>query len=217
MACRRSSVIAVLIFTVALSASAKKKPPFPADILQARTVFVVIDPNAGIDVEDPNVNRQARADVERAFTRWGRLQPVADESLADLIVVVRKGHGKLADGSIGGTPINTPPPIGAQSTGSGINAGGSNRGPRFPDSSADASGAPDMIGQQYPRGPSPQAEIGAAQDMFVVYRSHVADPMEKPPVWRYTAKDALESPSVPAVEVFRSLIDQSEKLLANKP
>ncbi len=34
------------------------------------------------------------------------------------------------------------------------------------------------------------------------------------PVWRYTAKDALESPGVPAVEVFRKLIADSEKQLA---
>ena len=38
-----------------------------------------------------------------------------------------------------------------------------------------------------------------------------------PVEWRYSGKDALESPSVPAVEVFRKLIAESEKQLASHP
>ena len=64
-------------------------------------------------------------------------------------------------------------------------------------------------------------EIGKSQDMFVVYRSSKDDPnsapLDAPPVWRYAAEDALQSPDVPAVEVFRKLIADSEKQLAGTP
>jgi hypothetical protein len=51
--------------------------------------------------------------------------------------------------------------------------------------------------------------------MFVVYRSVKDNPSNSPldarPVWRYSATDALASPDVPAVAVFRDLISKSEK------
>jgi hypothetical protein len=63
--------------------------------------------------------------------------------------------------------------------------------------------------------------MGGAQDTFVVYRGNKAHPQESPldfpSVWRYTAKDALDSPDVPAVEVFRKAIADTEKQLAGKP
>jgi hypothetical protein len=59
--------------------------------------------------------------------------------------------------------------------------------------------------------------MGDTQDTFVVYRENKADlqhsPLESPAVWRYTAKDALDSPDVPAVEVFRKAIADTEKQL----
>jgi len=36
-------------------------------------------------------------------------------------------------------------------------------------------------------------------------------------VWRYSGKDALASPEVQAVEVFRKVIAESEKQLASHP
>jgi hypothetical protein len=59
--------------------------------------------------------------------------------------------------------------------------------------------------------------------MFVVYRGTGGStdpnwsPLDASPVWRYSSKDALASPSVPAVEVFRKLIAESEKQLASHP
>jgi hypothetical protein len=47
--------------------------------------------------------------------------------------------------------------------------------------------------------------------MFVVYRGGQADPLDKAPVWRYIAKDALHSPDVPAVDQFRKVIEEAEK------
>jgi hypothetical protein len=57
--------------------------------------------------------------------------------------------------------------------------------------------------------------------MFVVYRGNKDEPdwnpLDAPAVWRYSGKDALASPSVPAVDVFRKLIAESEKQLASNP
>jgi hypothetical protein len=66
-------------------------------------------------------------------------------------------------------------------------------------------------------GPHPQAEVGAALDMFAVYRGGRDAPLDYSAVWRYTAKNALRSPDVPAVEEFKKVIAEAEKELAAQP
>ena len=218
-------MIALLLSSPLAPAKDKKKAPLPEDVLKAHTVWVIVDPSAGVDIKAPNANRIARTDVEKALVRWGRLEPVTNADMADLIIVVRKGNGKIANGTIGGTPVNTPPPVIVQSTDSDIHAAGGTRGARIPDRTPDASSSSDAsfpdagpsANTGYSAKASPQAEIGQSQDMFVVYRSRAVNALDAPPVWRYIAKDALDSPGVPAVEVFRTLIAQSEKQLAKTP
>jgi hypothetical protein len=203
---RRSLTLSVLFLSCLIAVGKdKKKIPLPVDILQAHTAWVIIDPHAGIDVQDPNANRIARADVENALAKWGRLSPVTDPSQADIIIVIRKSNGKLVQPTIGGTPINSPPPIIAQRTDSGITASG-RAGPPLEESQ-----------------PHPQTEVGNTQDMLVVYRGNPVynnsaatsdNPLDAPPVWRFTAKNALASPGVPAVDQFRKAIAESEKALA---
>jgi len=198
---RRSLIIAALFLSCLAAAGKKKKVPIPIDVLQAHTAFVIVDPQAGVDIADPNANRTARADVETALARWGRLSPVTDPSTADLIITVRKGNGKAVQSTIGGTPINNPPPVITQRTDTGVNT-------------STRIGTPLETSE-----PHPQMEIGSTQDVFAVYRgdpNHISssNPLDAPPVWRYTAKDALESPSVPAVDAFRKVIAESEKALA---
>ena len=53
--------------------------------------------------------------------------------------------------------------------------------------------------------------------MFAVYRGTPLNPLDAPAVWRFTAKGALASPEVPAVEAFRRLVAESEKQLAANP
>jgi hypothetical protein len=206
MPLRKFLAVTAIILCSAL-ASAKKKAVLPADVLRARTVFVIVDPAAGVDVRDPNANRVARTDVEKALDQWGRFTLVQEGSTADLIIMVRKGDGKLIQPTIGGTPINGTPPVSGDSTStptqSTTSAGG-----RWPPGNPNSN-------------PQPQIEAGSPQDMFVVYRGSKDDPywspLDAPPVWRYSGKDALASPSVPAVEVFRKLIADSEKELAAHP
>lgn len=82
----------------------RKKNLLPTTVPKARTVLVLIDPDAGISVTDPAVNKTARDDVEQAIYGEGRLLPVLDGQNPDLIIVVRKGQGKLVEPTIGGVP-----------------------------------------------------------------------------------------------------------------
>src|ERR1700733_15792748 len=82
---------------VTLGFAKDKKNALPAYVLQAHTVAVIIDPSAGISIDDPRANEMAQKDVEAAFLKWGRFEPVSDPKTADLIVTVRKGNGRLMD------------------------------------------------------------------------------------------------------------------------
>ena len=207
MANARSFAISVLLLSCLFAtAKDKKKTLLPADVLRARSVLVLVDPNSGMDVRNPNANRTAQEDVEKALMNWGRFSLAMDAQNADLIITVRKGSGKIAQPTIGGVPNNNRPMI-LEPTDSGGRVGVQH-------------GSPGGAGD--PPDPQPQVQVGQSQDTFVVYRGSSKDdphwdPLEAPPVWRYTAKDALDSPGVPAVEVFRKLIADSEKQLAGTP
>jgi hypothetical protein len=60
-------------------------------------------------------------------------------------------------------------------------------------------------------------EAGPTQDMFAVYRGQRDHALDAPAVWRYSTRDALSSPGVPAVDAFRKLIGEAEKQQAAKP
>ena len=107
---------------------------------------------------------------------------------------MRKGTGKIAQPTIGGLPTKNRPFI-FQPTDSGGRAGGSR-------------GTPPMAGDPaapQSSDPAPEIEVGQPDDSFVVYRGKRDDVLDSTPVWRCRSKDALRSPSVPAVEAFRKL------------
>ncbi len=190
----------LLICCVAAAGKDKKKILLPDDVLQAETVLVVIDPDAGMALDSPNANRNAQQAVERALMNWGRYRLATDVSTADLVVVIRKGNGKAAQPTIGGLPTNNRPVI-IEPTGSGGRVGGSAGTPPM---------SGDPTGSRTPS-PTPQVEMGETEDTFAVYRGKRDDALDAPPVWRYIAKDALRSPDAPAVDVFRKLVVESEK------
>ena len=209
------AVTTILLCSALAPAKDKKKTILPADVLRARTVLVIVDPTAGVDARNPNANRAARADVEKALDQWGRFTLVQEGVTADLVITVRKGNGKLVQPTIGGTPINGIPPVTGGTTTSPTQTT-SRAGVRWGTGNPND---PSNAGTQ-PSTPEPQIEAGSAQDMFVVYRGNKDpnwSPLDSPSVWRYSGKDALASPSVPAVEVFRKLIAESEKQLASHP
>lgn len=205
----RKSLAVSLLLTCCLAAFGKdkKKPLLPDDVLQAETVLVVIDPQAGMAPEAPNANRTAQEDVEKALMKWGRFRLVIEPINADLIITVRKGYGKIVQPTIGGVPSDRP--VIFEPTDSGGRAGGHTGSLPGGDGMGDGSARPER--------PSPQMEVGPSEDTFAVYRGRQDRPLDGPPVWRYIAKDALRSPSVPAVDEFQKLITAAEKQRAGKP
>ena len=200
MVSRRFALLPLCCLLMLPAEAKNKKKAVPDVVLSARTVLVLVDPDAGVSVMDPNENRIAQDEVEKALTAWGRLTPVMDAQTADLIITVRKGHGRVVDPTIGNVPNNRP--VILQPSDSGIRIGGQ-QGRSSPVSD------PTLNPQT---GPYPRTEVGATEDTFIVYQAGgVIDPLGKSPLWRYSAKDALTAPYVPAVGEFRKAIDEAGK------
>ena len=76
----------VLLSSVIAAAKDKKKFLLPTDVLRARTVLVVVDPQAGMAIDNSNANRAARDAGERELMNWGRFEIVTDVSISSSVV-----------------------------------------------------------------------------------------------------------------------------------
>jgi hypothetical protein len=204
---KRASALFAVSLLVTLGFAKDKKNAVPAYVLSAKTVAVIIDPSAGISIDDPRANQDAQKDVEAALLSWGRFEPVMSMETADLIIVLRKGSGRMMNDTMPDPRQNDRAGV-VTPTGNGGSMGGQ-RGPQ-----PGMSGGPGIgSGQQ---SPSPQMEIGQADDWFVVYKGGDEKPLDTPPAWRYVAMDALSPHSVPAVAVFRKAVENAEKAASAK-
>jgi hypothetical protein len=203
---RNAMIALMLLSSLAAEGKDKKKVILPVDVLQAQTVLVVIDPEAGMAIDAPLANRTARDEVEKKLMNWGRFRLAMNPSDADLVISVRKGSGKIAGPTIGGIPDNDPPVI-FQPSPTDPRVGGQHG---TPPPLSSPTGNPTQ-------GPHPQMEAGPSEDMFLVFRGQRSTPLDYPPVWRYVGKDGLRSPGVPAVDEFRKAVVEAEKQLANNP
>lgn len=199
----------LLLACCVLASAKKKKPILPDDVLQAKTVFVMIDPQAGMAIEDPNANNIARQEVEGAIMNWGRFTLAPDLASADLVIVVRKGTERPVDGTIGGVPNNNPVTIGQRRGSPSMTGDPSDPTSRQPTMAGDPTSA-QSTNPAYPS-TYPQIEAGRTDDTMAVYRGKRGDALDSSPVWRVTAKNALQSPGVPAVDAFRKTIADAEK------
>ncbi len=215
---------ALLLPSIAF-AKDKQKSTLPTYVLQAHTVSILIDRDAGVSLDDPRANEVAQRDVETALLNWGRYQPILNGPNADLIIVIRRGTGKLASGTIH-DPRQGRRPVTIDPTDTGIDAGAQRgQAPPYagdlPDASQGSAGGPlnDPMNRPIDERPHPQAEIGrsAAEDSFIVYQGKIDNPTDAPPVWRYQAKNALKPHTVPAVDVFRKAVDEAEQAAAKQP
>jgi len=207
---RASGLVAVVLLAVSPSfAKDKTKPTLPPYVLTARTVAVVVDPDAGMSVDNPQANQIAQKDVETALLNWGRFDPTISTQVADLIIVVRKGHGRLVDETIPDPRQNSRAGV-INPTDNGISVGAQHGSQSNPSSASTSN---------FPASQSPsQTEIGAVDDSFVVYKGGgVGNPLDSPPAWRYVAKDGLRPHNVPAVDAFRKAVAEAEKAAAKKP
>lgn len=200
MMSRLSSLLLLAVLLIpAVYAKNKTKQAIPDYVLKAQTVQVVIDPDAGEPLDQPNANAMARENVEKALMDWGRLRPVIDSMPADLVIVVRTGSGQAIRPTVKGGPIDQRGPV-AQGTDSSVRIGGGwGQNPSTP-----------------PRDPMDQSphisnEVSPSEDSFVVYRGDIGDPTNAPAAWRYVAKDCLRAPRMVAVEEFRKALAEADK------
>src|ERR1700685_1746685 len=129
----RVASLAFLLLILSLSiAVAKKKPQVPDYILKARTVCVIIDPDAGTSLNDPFANKTAQDNVEKALMTWARFQLVQEPGRADLVIVIRKGSNKPVDRTVGNLPTNDRPVTVQQTDNATRLCGPSSHGPRSP-------------------------------------------------------------------------------------
>jgi hypothetical protein len=179
----------------------KTKNTLPSYVLQAKTAAIIIDPSAGMSTDDPLGNQVAQKDVEAAFLKWGRFEPVSDPKAADLIVVVRKGNSRLMDETM---------PDPRQNNGINPNNRGGSMGPSR-GAQPDTSGEPGLGSSQQ----SPQEGIGQAEDTFAVFKGG-ENSLFATPVWKYASNDGLSPQIVPAVAAFKRAVAAGDKAEAEK-
>jgi len=188
---RFSSVLALILLLTGSALTKQKKSQVPESVLRAETIIVAIEPNVGESLDNPNANLQARENVERALTQWGRFKVIPDGQQSDLVVAVRVGSDKLLRPTVKGGPFDDNIHIGQRSQGPPL--GGEPR----PD--------PDS------RTPRVSNEVGPTSDSFSVYRGGVNNPFGTSALWSYTAKHCLQAPEIKAVEEFRKAVADAEK------
>ena len=209
---RRGVWMMALLPWIPAGAGQKDKAVLPSYILTAHTIAVRIAAEAGVPVTDPEWNRDAERDVEAALLNWGRFEVEMNGGQADLIVVMRRGTGKLAAGDVRDPGRNRR--IGsAQATENGVSLG-AQRG--VPQDATGSTGTRGAVG----RSAEPQAEVGGTDDAFVVYEGHTSDPLDEPAGWRFVRKDGVKpdrSQRVPAVEAFKKAVEEAEKAAGKRP
>jgi hypothetical protein len=195
---------ATLLLTT-LAFAKDKKNAIPAYILNAHTVSVIIDPHAGVSIEDPEANQVAQKDVQAALARWGRydLRLIAEYS-SDLIIVIRRGERNvqqtIVDPRQGSHPVSVTPTDDGMSV--GVQRGQQPNAPGMP------------TRESSPDTPHTQMEISDAEDSFEVYQGNVSNPLDTAPGFRSRAKDGLHPHNVPAVDVFKKAVTDAEKAAA---
>ena len=193
-----------LLIAVPVLAKNKAEKGLPNYIISAKTVAIVVDPKAGIDVDDPRANQVAQKDVETALLNWGRFQPMISTQGADLIIVIRKGHARVVDTTISDPRQNNRVGM-IDPTTNGVSVG-VQHGP--------GAGTPDATTSHDPA--HTQTEVGTTDDSFFVYNGDSGQGIDGPAGWTYIAKDGLRSHNVPAVDEFRKAVAAADKAAASK-
>ena len=199
---RASALLGLSLLVLFALAKDKTKNVLPAYVLNAHTVAIIIDPHASFSIDDPQANQTAQRDVEAALLRWRRFEPVPTKEGADLIIVLSKGSGHLADETLHGAPQNNRP-------GSSGGSMGAQHG--LPQGVSETPG----LGQGE-EGPRSQMEIGDTADSFTVFQGGKEKPLDSVPAWKYVGNDGLLPHSVPAVAAFKKAVADAEKAEAKK-
>lgn len=197
----------IVLLTSCMFARKKEKQVLPDVVLRAETVLVVIQPDAKEPLTDPNANLKAQRAVEEAMMKWGKFRLALDSNTADLVISVEKGSGKAVSQTISGGPIDSRP-VTVDSTEGQIRVGGQQGHPPDTTSTNDPSAQDSRVHTGTQAGPS--------EDVLRLFIGGVEYPLDMPPVWTYSGRDALKAPEVAAVAELKKVFGESEKIAAER-
>ena len=188
------------------SPPASPKPIVPEFVRIAHTVAVLVDPDAGVSLEDPQANQVAQRDVETALANWGRYLTVIGSEDADILIVIRRGNKHLVEQSVSDPRQNSRAGvINPSQDGIGI---GAQHGSQPPLSGSSRPGSPSTADTH------PVTQIGSTDDSFAIFDGKNSHPLDGAPAWRLLARDALKPHTVPAVDEFRKAVAEADKAAA---
>lgn len=192
---------AVLSLSPCLQGKDQKELILPTYVLEAKTVAVVVDPDAPVSAAHPSDNKQAADAVEQALMKWGRYKLLSDPQWADIVIMIRKG--RPAGPAVGGVGNGSDRPVILQQPTDTQTRVGVQWGVPPPVSAT----------QQQPqqRQPQPGMESGTTDDVFEVFQGQTQYPLDGPHVWSYHGKGVLDAPKVKAVEAFHDAVSEAEK------
>jgi hypothetical protein len=195
---KRGLALALPLVLSVYAGAKKNRSTLPQEVTHARTVYVMIAPDAGVPVAHPGENNAAREVVEQSLRQWGHynVQPFSAPE-PDLVIMVRKGGSKQV---INGTdPNDRPTRIGADDT--SINIGVSHGTP------------PPLTGAPFPSGPrNVGTQVAPTDDVFEVYLGGGRpNPIDYAPIWTYRGKNALNLPGVTAAKEFQKAVEAALK------
>jgi hypothetical protein len=198
----RSHKLAILLLAAVpafLVVQAKDKKPNVSPVFNsAHTIYVEAHNGQQFDRYLDPEDRAAIADVQDLLQAWKRYKLVTQREDADIVIVVRKGHGAAnPDGSISPNDI----PNRGVDPNSAPN-GMSNR-------NMDPNAGP-IPGQQRANGPmmAPGIDSLATQDLFEVCQVNANGKLTRP-IWSRSLEDGLRGPHVMLFQQFRDAVDNA--------
>ena len=197
--CKR--LILIIVCSIALLSSSfakdKNKSSLPDAVLQAQTVRVVVSPDAGLSINQPTANANARDRVEEALQAWGRFK-VVYEGDSDLVIAVRASNGQVASPTIENGSTDTH--ISGVQYGKVTVGATQGHGPAMSEPTVNPKSNGPHLGKQ----------IDGGRDLFAVYQGGPMYRMSAPPLWKYERKNALKAPDMVAIREFRKAVDTAE-------
>ena len=198
----------IVVLASCVVAKKKEKQVLPDAVLRAQTVFVVIQPDAKEPLTEPNANLKAQKAVEEALMKWGKFR-LALDTTADIVISVQKGTGKVMSPTISGGPVDSRPGD-VEGDASQIRIMGQKGHP--PDTTSISANDPNANDRA-----QTGTQAGGSEDVLRLFiGGAVGYPLDHAPVWTYSRKDALKGPEVAAVTELKKVLEESEKVAAER-
>lgn len=198
----------IVVLASCVAAKKKEKQVLPDTVLRAQTVLVVIQPDAKEPLTEANANLKAQKAVEEALMKWGKFRLALDTTTADIVISVQKGTGKAMSPTISGGPVDSRP-VDVEGDASQIRIMGQKG---HPDTTSISTNDPNPNARA-----QTGTQAGGSEDVLRLFIGGAVEyPLDYPPVWMYSRKDALKGPEMAAVAELKKVFEESERVAAER-